>query len=112
MMNSLICWEENGIQKWEVVKKNDCNTFLFDLMYDDDVNKRSIFITPLNQIFSSIWLFPETHKSNRVDYFNFHEDFGVVYEPPKVNEEIQKMIDEYEDKHGDKTKYGWISRTC
>lgn len=108
-MDSLICWEENGIKKWDVIKKKDCDAFLFNLIDDKKVRNHSIFITPINSIFASIWLFPDTHKSNRVDYYRFHEDFGTIYEPPKISEDIKKIIDEHEDKYGDKTKYGWIS---
>lgn len=28
----LICYEENGIRRWDMIKKNDRNGYLLDLM--------------------------------------------------------------------------------
>lgn len=44
MRNHLICWEENGTKKWEMVSKKDSNDFLLELMQNPDVAQRTIFI--------------------------------------------------------------------
>lgn len=49
-MNHLICWEENKIKKWEMIKKVDINAFLLNLMSNSEVNQHSIFIIPVNGI--------------------------------------------------------------
>lgn len=47
MRNHLICWEENGTKKWEMVRKKDSNDFLLELMQNPDVAQRTIFIIPI-----------------------------------------------------------------
>ncbi len=108
-MNHLICWEEDEVKKWEMIKKKDVNAFLLNLMSNSDVDDHTIFVIPVNGILAGIWLTPDTHNGNRVDFYNFHKDYGTIYEPPKVNESNQKIIDRHEDKYGEDTKYGWIS---
>lgn len=45
MRNHLICWEENGTKKWEMVRKKDSSDFLLELIQNPDVTQRTIFIT-------------------------------------------------------------------
>ena len=92
----LICYEENGIRRWDMIKKNDRNGYLLDLMQRPEINLHSIFIMPTNFL-SGIWLSPQSHKSNRVDFWNFFEDYGKKYVAP------EKTVIKPE------TKYGWIS---
>ena len=108
-MNHLICWKEKSEQKWDMVKKKDINSFLLNLLQNPDIDDNSVFIIPANAILSGIWLIPETHSSKRVDFYNFQKEFGVEYQPPKVNELNKKILDRYDDKYGKDTKYGWIS---
>lgn len=108
-MNHLFCWEENGIKKWEMIKKKDVNAFILNLMSDTSVDNNSVFVIPTNGIFAGIWLVPETHRSRRVDFYNFYKDFGIIYKAPDVNKTNQKILANHEDKYGDNTKYGWIS---
>lgn len=101
----LICYEENGIRRWDMIKKNDRNGFLLDLMQRPEINLHSIFIMPTNFL-SGIWLSPQSHKSNRVDFWNFFEDYGKKYVAPEISErskQIEKTVIKPE------TKYGWIS---
>lgn len=105
-INNLICWKElNNTCKWEMLKQKDVNAFLLNLLYDENVNNHTIFIIPVNAIFSGIWLMPDTHKSNRVNFNKFFEDIGTVYAPPKVKGEHKPII----EKVNEVTKYGWIS---
>lgn len=107
MRNNLICWQENDIKKWNMIKNADTNTFLLELMKNKNVDKHTIFIIPTTGGFvQGIWLFPDTHKSKRVDFYNFYDDFGIIYEKPKADEETKKIIEKVDKK---KTKYGWIS---
>ena len=108
-MNELICWVENGIQKWAMIKKSDFTSFGMELLTNKNVDKHTIFIIPESSIFSGLWLVPETHKSNRVDFFHFHEDIGIKYEKPKVSEKAKELTEKYEEKYQTDTKYGWIS---
>lgn len=108
-MNHLICWEKENVKQWEMIKKSDLNAFLLNLMSNSEVNQHSIFVIPVNGILAGIWLLPETHKGNRVNFYQFHEDYGTVYKPPKVNDDNKRFLDNYNDKYGDETKYGWIS---
>jgi len=101
----LICYEENGIRRWDMIKKNDRNGYLLDLMQRPEINLHSIFIMPTNFL-SGIWLSPQSHKSNRVDFWNFFEDYGKKYVAPEISErskQIEKTVIKPE------TKYGWIS---
>lgn len=109
MKNELVCWKENSINRWEMIKERDSKSFLLNLIQNNDVDKHSIFIIPTNGFVSGIWLFPQTHKSNRVDFWNFYDDFGTVYEKPILDEKSQKIIDKINKKNKDDTKYGWIS---
>lgn len=45
-MNYLICWEENHIKKWEMIKEEDNNNFSMNLLRNPNVNKHSIFVIP------------------------------------------------------------------
>lgn len=89
-MNELICWAENGEKKWEIVKEKDYKTFLLNLLQNKEVDTSTIFIVPTGGMVSGIWLLPEYHKSNRVDFWNFHEDFGTVYKRPEVDQKIKR----------------------
>lgn len=109
MKNNLVCWEENQIKKWEMVKDEDSTTFYMNLLTNQNVKKHSIFVIPTNAFAAGIWLVAKMHKSQRVDFFNFYEDYGQVYVKPETTPDNKKVIDEINDKHGDDTKYGWLS---
>lgn len=110
MENNLICWEENSEKKWDMVKEEDNNTFLMNLLQNSNVNKHTIFIIPCCSGFvSGIWLWRDTHRSGRVDFRNFFDDYGTVYKPPAVKEENKQTLHELHEKNDDGTKYGWIS---
>lgn len=108
MRNHLICWEENGKKKWEIVRKKDSNDFLLELIQNPNVTQRTIFIIPLIMA-EGIWLFPKFHKSNRVDFYHFFEDYGTPYTRPEVSEQTAQIVNEIEEKRGPKTKYGFVS---
>ena len=107
--NQLICWEENNIKKWEMIQASDNNTYLMNLLQNPNVDNHTIFIIPCNGILGGIWLWTSTHKSNRVDFFNFFEDYGKEYIPPVIKEENKEILHELNEKNSDTTKYGWIS---
>ena len=108
--NYLICWEENNVKQWDMVKEKDNNTFLMNLLQNSDVNKHTIFIIPCCGGFvSGIWLWKNTHKSSRVDFWNFFEEYGTVYKKPVIKEENKQFLHEAHEKKDDGTKYGWIS---
>lgn len=109
MKNYLICWEENGVKKWDMLKEKDSNDFLMNLMQTSDVKKRSIFIVPCIGFVSGIWLFPETHKGNRVDFWNFFEDYDMTYQPPEIKPENRTILHEVHERRNTDTKYGFIS---
>lgn len=101
----LVCYEENMIKKWDMIKDSDRNGYLLDLMQRPEINLHSIFIMPTNFI-SGIWLYPKSHKSNRVDFGDFFKDYGQEYVAPEISErskQIEKAVTKPE------TKYGWIS---
>ena len=110
-MNNLICWQEKRTKKWDMIKDKDRDAFLLNLLYNDKVDKHTIFIIPDSAILSGIWLWTKTHKSSRVDFFRFFEDYGSKYIPPKVDETYKDSLKEIEEKkdNSDTTKYGWIS---
>lgn len=108
-MNYLICWIENNIKKWEMVKKADWEEFAMELLLNVNIDKHSIFIVPESSILSGIWLCPDTHKSNKVDFFNFFDDLGIKYEKPKISDDAQTLANKYKEEHH--TLYGWISPT-
>ena len=64
MRNHLVCWEENGVKKWEMITKKDLNGFLMELLQSAEVDHRTIFIIPTTMM-EGIWLVPDSHKSNR-----------------------------------------------
>lgn len=109
--SDLICWEENGEKKWEMVKEKDRDAYLMNLLSDttNNINPHSVFIIPTNGMCAGIWLFPKTHKSNRVDFWNFFEDYGEIYKKPEVSEQTQKFLDNQKEKSKPDTKYGFIS---
>ena len=108
--NNLICWEENKENKWEMVKDgDDTNVFLLNLMRNKLVNQHTVFIVPVSGFVSGIWLQPQTHKSNRVDFWNFHKDFGSEYDKPKADEITSEVVKSVHEQYNDDTKYGWIS---
>ena len=55
MSNYLICWEENNIKQWDMVKEDDHQSFLMNLLLTEKVNQSSIFVIPTTGI-SGIWL--------------------------------------------------------
>lgn len=105
----LICWEELGIKKWEMIKRSDFDTFGANLLANKDVDLHTVFIIPVGVMVEGIWLQPSTHKAQRVDFFNFFEDMGVVYEKPQPKEELKEFVEEREKNRAYDTKYGWIS---
>lgn len=108
MRNHLVCWEENGIKKWEMITKKDLNGFLMELLQSVEVDHRTIFIIPTTMM-EGIWLVPDSHKSNRVDFYHFFEDYGIPYVCPRFSEQTKKVVQELEEKHGPETKYGFVS---
>lgn len=110
-MNNLICYEINNKHTWNMVPDSDRNAFLMELMQTSGVNLDSIFIVPTGSILGGIWLFPDSHKSDRVDFWNFQEDYGQKYTPVQKNETTEHVLSEIE-KEKDRTvnsKYGFIS---
>lgn len=107
--NELICWEENGIKKWDMIKEQDNRVFLMNLLKNPDVNKHTIFVIPCSGFTSGIWLWKDTHKSSHVDFWNFYEDYGTTYEAPVASEEDKDVLHEIHERNDDNTKYGWIS---
>lgn len=105
----LICWEENNIKRWDMVKGEDVNSMCMNLLLNPDVDNHTIFVIPCCSIISGIWLWKDTHKSSRVDFWNFYEDYGKKYEAPAVKEESKKILHEIHEKNSDDTKYGYIS---
>ena len=108
MQKELICWEENGIKCWEVVESSDRSGLLMNLLKKSWVDRHKIFIVPLNMV-SGIWLCPDTHKSQRVDFWDFYKDYGTEYKAPELDETSKKVIEELKDQRGDDTKYGYVS---
>lgn len=109
MRNHLICWEEaNGTKKWEMVPKKDVNGILLELIQDPDAKKETIFIVPTTMM-EGIWLFPDFHKTKRVDFYRFFEDYGSQYVRPKLSENTMQIIEEVNEKRGEETKYGFVS---
>lgn len=108
--NYLVCWEESKIKKWDMLQEQDKNSFLLDLLQNYDVNKHSIFIIPCTTgLVAGIWLWTNTHKSNRIDFWRFFEEYGEEYVPHIKKEENEKILRELDEKNRDDTKYGWIS---
>lgn len=107
--NQLICWEENNIKKWDMIKEPDMNTFLMNLLQNNNVRKHSIFVIPCSGFISGIWLWRKTHKSSHVDFWNFHKDYGTEYSSPLINDKDKEILHEIHEKNSDNTKYGWIS---
>ena len=107
----MICWEENGVKRWEMIKSEDREGFLMDLVkrYDKGVNLHSIFFTPTNAILGSLWLWEKSHKSGRVDYYHFFEDYGEEYTPPEISKESKEYAEEVHEKRETNSKYGFIS---
>ena len=70
---------------------------------------KEIFVIPCSGFVSGIWLWKNTHKSSRVDFWNFYEDYGTEYKAPDIKEENKKVLHELHEKNSDNTKYGWIS---
>lgn len=107
--NQLICWEENNVKRWDMVKKDDSNSFLMNLLQDPTVNKHSIFIIPCSGFISGIWLWKYTHKSSHIDFWNFFEEYGEEYKAPIIKDENKSTLYELDERYNDNTKYGWIS---
>lgn len=108
MSNYLICWEENNIKQWDMVKEDDHQSFLMNLLLNEKVNQSSIFVIPTTGI-SGIWLDSSSHKSNRVDFWNFFEDYGLTYTKPVPKKEAEAPLREIQERHSDNTKYGFVS---
>ena len=106
--NQLVCWEEDQIRKWEMIMAKDNNSFLLNLLQNPNVDRHTIFIIPCNGLVAGIWLWKETHKNSRVDFWNFFEEYGIRYQPPE-KEENKEILHELHEKNSDDTKYGWIS---
>lgn len=108
-MNYLICWEENHIKKWEMIKEEDNNNFSMNLLRNPDVNKHSIFVIPCTGFMGGIWLWKFTHKNSRVDFWHFYEEYGTEYQKPEEKPENKPILKELHEKNSENTKYGWIS---
>lgn len=108
MSNYLICWEENNIKQWDMVKEDGHQSFLMNLLLTEKVNQSSIFVIPTTGI-SGIWLDPGNHKSNRVDFWNFFEDYGLTYTKPVPKKGTEAPLREIQERHSDNTKYGFVS---
>lgn len=106
--NQLVCWEEDQIRKWEMIMAKDNNSFLLNLLQNPNVDRHTIFIIPCNGFVAGIWLWRETHKNSRVDFWNFFEEYGIRYQPPE-KEKNKEILHELHEKNSDDTKYGWIS---
>lgn len=109
MKKYLICWIENNIKRWDMIKEEDHQEFCLNLLTNQTVDKHSIFIIPINGFIEGIWLWYKTHKNNRVDFFNFFDDLGVAYEPPKHDKKNDEVLKEIHERHFTDKKYGWIS---
>ena len=110
MSKYLTCWEEKGKKRWEVTNNKDNRELCLELLQNPKVDNHSIFIIPVTGGFvQGIWLIPDGHKSDRVDFWNFHEDYGKEYVRPKLSETTKKIVAEIEDQRGSDTKYGWLS---
>ena len=107
MKNLLVCWKENNENKWEMIKDEDFKTFGMKLLMNPIIDTHTIFIIPTNVGVNAIWLQSDTHKSNRVDFWNFFDDIGQKYEKPTIPKEQEYLIKKEECK--DDEKYGWIS---
>lgn len=109
MMNNLICWEENHVKHWDMIKDSDRNTFLMNLMQNSKVNNHTIFIIPCSEFVAGIWLWYRTHENSRVNFYNFYKEYGEPYEPPVTKEENKAVLAETHERQSLDTKYGWIS---
>lgn len=107
--NDLVCWEEKNKKKWEMVKADDIDILLLNLLKNENVRKHSIFVIPTTGFVSGIWLWTTTHKSSSIDFWNFFEDYGREYKKPEAKKEDKKILSEIHEKKSDDTKYGWIS---
>lgn len=109
MQNNLVCWVEDSLKQWDMIKEKDLNGFLTELLIKDSVDNHTIFIIPANGFLSGIWLWYKSHKSNRVDFFNFFEDFGIPYKSPKIREKADIIAKEIDENNTINSKYGFIS---
>lgn len=110
MLYSMICYEQNSEKRYDVVEDKDRNVFLTNLFRTPGVNMRTVFIIPTNAIMGAIWLFTQGHKSHRVDFFNFFEDYGQCYVKPELlKEEDKTIVNDVYEKTSPDTKYGFIS---
>ena len=108
--NELVCWIENGEQHWEMIKGEDNDVFLLNLLQNNDIWKHSIFIIPTTSIMcGAVWLWKDTHKDWRVDFWNFFEELNVPYKKPTTDEKTEKLAEEIKKKTDDDTLYGFIS---
>lgn len=111
--NYLYCWKENKVQKWEMIRKKDDATFINELISRKGVDLHSVFIIPVFAILGGIWLDTDTHKSQRVDFWNFFEDYGKKYKLD-ISNKARAAAQEKEEEHRQKDvesdqKYGFIS---
>lgn len=105
----LMCWEENGEKRWNMIHEKDFDAFGLNLLNNPNVNNHTIFIIPCSGFIEGVWLSRHTHKSGRVDFWNFFEDYGTPYVPPVVKEENKDTLQTLHERNDDGTKYGWIS---
>lgn len=96
--NYLYCWKENKVQKWDMIRKEDDAAFISELISRKGVDLHSVFVIPAFAIFSGTWLDTDTHKSQRVDFGNFFEDYGKKYEPD-IGNEVRAAAREKEEEH-------------
>lgn len=108
-MNYFVGYEEDNIKKWEVIPEKDRDSFLMSILMNTKIDNHKVFVIPLNGMIEGIWLYPKNHKSSRVDFWNFYEDYGQCYVRPEIYERAEELAEELEDQIGYHTKYGWIS---
>ena len=108
-MKDLVCWEMNGLKMWEMIKKDDFDAFMLDLFQNPNVDNHTIFFMPTSAIMGAIWGWGKSHKSNRVNFSKFFEDYGTPYVKPVPKEDNNKILREIHEKTSDTTKYGWVS---
>lgn len=108
-VNTLICYIEDGVQKWNMANSKNRDDILLQLLTNKNIDNSTIFAIPTSSIMGGIWIDKSLHKSQRVDFHNFFEDLGYEENIGPLNEAQKEILSEHEDKFGDDTKYGWIS---
>lgn len=88
----LICYEQNNKRSWDMLKGEDREAFMYDLMHRQGINPHSIFVIPTTgMMLSGLWVW-DTHTSSEVDFLNFFEEYGAKCHP-KISQEARNVID-------------------